>query len=69
MRLCDDAVRDDVQVADYSRLVLLHLLQSKLMVSREFWTNLMSIVAVLLPQLQVRKARSCSKRGDELGAV
>ena len=44
-----------VQVADYSRLILLHLLQSKLLVAVEFWHHLMNTIATVLPQLQVRR--------------
>ncbi|CAF3588391.1 unnamed protein product, partial [Adineta steineri] len=51
--LCINGMNDlATKVADYSRLILLHLFQSKLMVSKEFWNNLMTMIAVLLPQLQ-----------------
>ncbi|CAF3061010.1 unnamed protein product [Rotaria sp. Silwood2] len=39
-------------ISDYCRLVLLHLLQSKLLVSNEYWRNFMTNIAILLPQLQ-----------------
>ncbi|UJR37939.1 hypothetical protein I4U23_030624 [Adineta vaga] len=51
--LCVNGINDlATKVSDYSRLILLHLLQSKLFVSNDFWNNLMSIIAVILPQLQ-----------------
>ncbi|CAF1556450.1 unnamed protein product, partial [Adineta ricciae] len=51
--LCVNGMNDlATKVSDYCRLILLHLLQSKLIVSTEFWSNLMSIISVILPQLQ-----------------
>ena len=54
--LCVNGMNDlATKVADYSRLILLHFLQSKLLVSVEFWHQLMNIIAGLLPYLQVPK--------------
>ncbi|CAF1083476.1 unnamed protein product [Rotaria sp. Silwood1] len=51
--LCVNGINDlATKVSDYSRLILLHLLQSKLLVTNEYWHNLMTIIAILLPQLQ-----------------
>ncbi|CAF3018794.1 unnamed protein product [Rotaria sp. Silwood2] len=51
--LCVNGMNDlATKVSDYSRLILLHLLQSKLLVSNEYWNNVMTIIAILLPQLQ-----------------
>jgi hypothetical protein len=56
-----------VKVADYSRLILLHFLQSKLIVSVEFWHHFMNTIAVLLPQLQVEEKPF--NRGSKLSGI
>ncbi|CAF1410192.1 unnamed protein product [Rotaria magnacalcarata] len=51
--LCVNGINDLAsKVSDYCRLVLLHLLQSKLLVSNEYWRNFMANIAILLPHLQ-----------------